>query len=81
MAEPFLLHWYAKGAVPAAVTENVADWPSVTAMATGCVAIAGGLGAGDTESVASLLVTVPALFETETEIRAPLSDSVVGGVE
>jgi len=34
-------HWYVNGAVPVAVTENVAVWPTVTVLSAGCVVIWG----------------------------------------
>ena len=48
IVEPFLNHWKVKGAVPAAVTENVADCPCVTAVLTGCTMMDGAVGAGVT---------------------------------
>jgi len=35
--ELFFCHWYASGAVPVAVTENVAVWPAVTLWFAGWV--------------------------------------------
>lgn len=46
MAAPFLRHWYVKGAVPVAVTENVAALPTVTDWLAGCAVMAGLVTAG-----------------------------------
>ncbi len=68
------------GAVPAAVTVNVAVCPAVTVWFAGCVVIVGATGAGFTVSVAALLVTIPAVFVTTTLNADPLSEVVVAGV-
>jgi hypothetical protein len=39
----FFCHWYARGAVPVAATENVAAWPAVTPWFAGWVENAGAL--------------------------------------
>jgi hypothetical protein len=46
----------------------------------GCVVIEGGTAADVTESVAALLVTVPAVLLTTTVNCTPLSELVVVGV-
>ena len=43
---PPLLHWYIGGGFPLALTENVADCPSVTVRFAGCAVIVGGDGVG-----------------------------------
>jgi hypothetical protein len=68
------------GAVPAAVTANLAVCPAVTVWFAGCVVIVGATGAAFTVSVADALVTVPAVFVTTTRKVAPLSAVVVTGV-
>jgi len=80
MLAPFFCHWYASGAVPVAVTVNVAVCPAVTAWFTGCVEIAGATGAGFTVSAAEVLVAVPAVLLTTTANADPLSEAVVAGV-
>jgi hypothetical protein len=52
--------------VPVATTENEAVWPTVTVWLVGCVVIDGTTGAALTESVAALLVTLPAVLFTVT---------------
>src|SRR5258705_3241556 len=80
MFTPFFCHWQASGAVPAAVTVNVAVCPAVTVWFAGCVVIVGATGAAFTVSVADALVTVPAVFVTTTLNADPLSEVVVAGV-
>ena len=46
MSELFFRHWYASGAVPVAVTENVAVAPVFTVWLAGWVVIAGRVAAG-----------------------------------
>jgi len=41
MAVPFIFHWYVSGAVPDAITENVAVWPARMDTLTGCATIKG----------------------------------------
>ena len=66
--------------MPLATTVNVAVCPAVTVWLTGCVVIVGDTGAGFTVSVATELVTVPAVLLTATEKADPLSEVVVAGV-
>jgi hypothetical protein len=40
----FFCHWYVSGAVPLAVTLNVAVWPAATVLLAGCDVIAGATG-------------------------------------
>jgi len=68
------------GAVPAAVTVNVAVCPAVTVWFAGCVVIVGATGAAFTVSVPDALVTVPAVFVTTAPNADPLSELVVAGV-
>jgi hypothetical protein len=63
-----------------AVTLKVADWPVVTVWLAGCAVIEGASGAGFTESVAALLVALPAALLTATVKGSPLSAVVVAGV-
>jgi hypothetical protein len=75
-------HWYVSGAVPVAVTENVADCPAVTVRLAGCTVIEGATGAGAfTVSIAVLLVALPAELLTFTLIDAPLCPTVVCAIE
>ena len=66
--------------MPVAATLKVAVWPAVTVWLAGCVVIEGATGAGFTESVAALLVALPALLLTTTVNSAPLSELVVAAV-
>ena len=68
------------GAVPAAVTENVAVRPAVMVWLDGCVVIEGATGAALTVRMALLLVAVPAELLTTTANCAPLSAVVSAGV-
>jgi hypothetical protein len=63
-----------------AATLKVADWPVVTVWLAGCAVIEGATGAGFTESVAVLLVALPALLLTTTVNSAPLSELSVVAV-
>ena len=63
-----------------AATLKVADWLVVTVWLAGCAVIEGATGAGFTESVAALLVVLPALLLTTTVNVEPLSEVVVVGV-
>jgi hypothetical protein len=58
IAAPFMLHWYAIGAVPVAATLNVAVWPEVIFALAGCEVMAGATDA-------LLEIPVP-LSETKT---------------
>lgn len=68
------------GAVPVALTLNVAVCPAVTVWLAGCDVIDGATVAAFTVTLALLLVALPAEFVTTTEKLDPLSDVVVGGV-
>ena len=70
-----------KGAVPAAVTLNVAVWPAVTVLLAGCAVIEGAIAAFVTLSIAGLLVKLELLSVTTTEYCVPLSDVVTAGVK
>src|SRR5260370_20689150 len=80
MFTPFFCHWYVSGAVPAAVTVNVAVCPAVTVWFAGWVVIVGATGAALTVSVADALVTVPAVFVTTTLNFEPLAEIGVASV-
>jgi membrane protease YdiL (CAAX protease family) len=60
-----------------AVTLKVADWPVATVWLAGCAVIEGASGAGLTESVAALLVALPAPLLTTTVNSAPLSEELI----
>ena len=60
--------------MPVAVTLKLAVCPAVTDVLAGCCVIAGTVGCGVTVSVALLLLTLPAEFETITVKIAPLSE-------
>ena len=66
--------------MPVAVTEKVAVCPAVTSALTGCVVIDGATPAALSDSVAALLVALPALLVTTTINSEPLSELVVAGV-
>jgi len=66
--------------VPAAVTVNVAVWPTMTVWLEGCVVMEGATGAAVTVRVAALLVTFPELSVTTTVNDDPLSEATVAGV-
>jgi hypothetical protein len=68
------------GAVPVAVTENVAVCPTVIVCPIGWVVIEGDTGTTFTVSVARALVTAPVALFTITRNVEPLSDAVVAGV-
>jgi len=63
-----------------AATLKVADWPVVTVWLAGCALIEGATGAAFTESVAALLVALPALLLTTAVNSAPLSELIVAAV-
>jgi len=69
-----------KGAVPVAVTLNVAVCPTVTVWFAGCAVIVGATAAALTVSVTIALVTLPAELLTTTSNFAPLSPATVAGV-
>ena len=68
------------GAVPPAVTENVAGLPARTLTGCGWAARVGACGSPVTTSVNGALVAVPAAFVTTTSKVAPLSAATVAGV-
>jgi hypothetical protein len=68
------------GAVPVALTANVAACPAVTVWFAGCEVIEGATAAAFTVKVALLLVVLPAELVTTTEKADPLSAVVVAGV-
>jgi hypothetical protein len=68
------------GAVPVALTANVAVCPAVTVWLDGCDVIDGTTAAAFTVKVAALLVALPAELVTTTEKADPLSAVVVAGV-
>jgi len=63
-----------------AATLKEAVWPAVTVWFAGCVVTVGTTAAAFTVKVATLLVTVPAVFATTTRNVEPLSAVVVAGV-
>jgi hypothetical protein len=65
------------GAAPVALTENVAVWPAITLLLTGCAVMDGG---AFTVKVAALLVTLPEPLVTATVNVAPLSEAAAAGV-
>jgi len=73
----FFCHWYVNGAVPVAVTVNVAVCPDTTDRFDGWLAIDGG---AVTLSIPVVLVSFPALLLTMHRNREPLSAIVVTGV-
>ena len=77
---PFFCHWYANGAVPAAVTVNVAICPTVTVRLAGCVLIVGATEGELTVRIAFWLVMVPSELLTITSNVDPLSADVIAGV-
>ena len=66
--------------MPVATTLNVAVCPTVTVWLAGWVVIEGATAVALTVSVATLLVTLPAVLLTTTVNCEPLSAEVVGGV-
>jgi hypothetical protein len=71
MATPPMYHWYARGAVPVAVTLKVAVCPTVTVWLAGGVVITGALGLtvvppAATVRVAGVLVAEPDALVTVT---------------
>ena len=80
ITEPFFFQTYVRGAVPVAVTLNVADCPAVTVVLAGCAVIEGATAVAVTVRIAGLLVRFPLLSVTTTVNWAPLSELVVGGV-
>jgi hypothetical protein len=73
MSTPPLRHWYVKGDVPVAVTENVADEPADRVSDVGWLEIVGATAV--TVSVAPALVADPMVFVTRQVNTAPLSMS------
>jgi hypothetical protein len=77
---PFFIHWYVKGEVPEALTENDAVCPAITVRLAGWPVMVGDRAAAFTVSVAALLVTLPAELLTTTVNCSPLSVVAVTGV-
>src|SRR5262245_8448664 len=69
IAPPLRRHWKARGALPAATTENVAEVPALTVCAEGGVVMEGGT---ITVSTAGSLVMLPTALVTGTRY-APAS--------
>ena len=62
-----MVHWYVSGAVPDAVTLNVALRPATIVCDCGCALMLGAIGAGFTVSNALLLVAFGKIpFDTVT---------------
>ena len=64
MAVPFSFHWYDSGAVPVAVTLNVAVDGAVTVWFCGCVVIEGATDEGVVEEAVEELPPPPQLGST-----------------
>src|SRR5260370_18540811 len=77
MFTPFFCHWYVSGAVPAAVTVNVAVCPAVTVWFAGWVVIVGAAGSALTVPVADTLFTRTAVYVTIIPNVSPVSPAVV----
>ena len=77
---PFFIHWYVKGEVPEALTENDAVCPAITVRLAGWPVMVGGTVAAFTVRVAALLVALPAELLTITVNCSPLSEVAVAGV-
>ncbi len=71
MAAPFLFHWYDSGAVPVAVTENVAVWPTDTDWPTGCPIIEGAESLGGFEVVEVVVLWVEGAADLASHAYAP----------
>ena len=68
IGEPFFIHWYAIGPVPATATEKLADCAAVTVTLDGCLVITGPETTAFTVSDAGALVTEGKAFDDHSLI-------------